>query len=118
MHVKGASVDRVLLVVEAGKFYGVSSAGALIPNSLRRLFHRPAPRLWYFFHRPATRRPIFGRLPLTSIVNITVIGAGIVGICCASYLQRDGHRVTVIDRGAPGEGTSFGNAGILSPGSC
>lgn len=50
--------------------------------------------------------------------NITVIGAGIVGICCASYLQRDGHRVTVVDRGPPGEGTSFGNAGILSPGSC
>ena len=50
--------------------------------------------------------------------NITIIGAGIVGICCASYLQRDGHRVTVIDRGPPGEGTSFGNAGILSPGSC
>ena len=51
-------------------------------------------------------------------MNITVLGAGIVGICCASYLQRDGHRVTVIDRGPPGEGTSFGNAGILSPGSC
>ena len=51
-------------------------------------------------------------------MNITVLGAGIVGICCAAYLQRDGHRVTVIDRGPPGEGTSFGNAGILSPGSC
>ena len=51
-------------------------------------------------------------------MNITVLGAGIVGICCASYLQRDGHQVTVVDRGAPGEGTSFGNAGILSPGSC
>jgi D-amino-acid dehydrogenase len=50
--------------------------------------------------------------------NVTVIGAGIVGMCCAAYLQRDGHRVTVIDRGPPGEGTSFGNAGILSPGSC
>jgi len=50
--------------------------------------------------------------------NITVLGAGIVGICCAAYLQRDGHQVTVVDRGEPGEGTSFGNAGILSPGSC
>ena len=50
--------------------------------------------------------------------NITVLGAGIVGICCAASLQRDGHRVTVIDRGPPGEGTSFGNAGILSPASC
>ena len=50
--------------------------------------------------------------------NITVLGAGIVGICCAAYLRRDGHQVTLVDRGAPGEGTSFGNAGILSPASC
>jgi D-amino-acid dehydrogenase len=50
--------------------------------------------------------------------NVTVLGAGIVGICCAAYLQRDGHRVTLIDRAEPGRGTSFGNAGILSPGSC
>lgn len=50
--------------------------------------------------------------------RVTVLGAGIVGMCCAAYLQRDGHQVTVIDRGPPGEGTSFGNAGILSPGSC
>lgn len=50
--------------------------------------------------------------------DITVLGAGIVGMCCAAYLQRDGHRVTVVDRQDPGTGTSFGNAGILSPGSC
>jgi len=47
--------------------------------------------------------------------NVTVIGAGIVGICCASYLQRDGHQVTVIDSLPPGEGCSRGNAGLLSP---
>ena len=50
--------------------------------------------------------------------HITVIGAGIVGIATASYLRRDGHRVTVIDRLPPGQYCSFGNAGILSPGSC
>lgn len=50
--------------------------------------------------------------------EVTVIGAGIVGMCCAAFLQRDGCRVTVIDRQAPGTGTSFGNAGILSPASC
>ena len=50
--------------------------------------------------------------------NVTVIGAGIVGIATASYLQRDGHRVTVVDRAPPGEYCSTGNAGILSPGSC
>jgi len=50
--------------------------------------------------------------------NITVLGAGIVGAATAAYLQRDGHTVTLVDMQAPGEYTSFGNAGILSPGSC
>jgi D-amino-acid dehydrogenase len=50
--------------------------------------------------------------------NITIIGAGIVGIATASYLRRDGHAVTVVDKRPPGEYCSFGNAGILSPGSC
>ncbi|HYK14225.1 MAG TPA: FAD-dependent oxidoreductase, partial [Burkholderiales bacterium] len=49
--------------------------------------------------------------------KITIIGAGIVGVATAAYLRRDGHEVTVIDRLPPGEYTSFGNAGILSPGS-
>ncbi|HJQ61959.1 MAG TPA: FAD-dependent oxidoreductase, partial [Burkholderiales bacterium] len=50
--------------------------------------------------------------------KITVIGAGIVGIATACYLRRDGHDVTVVDMRPPGEYCSFGNAGILSPGSC
>ncbi|BBK32683.1 FAD-dependent oxidoreductase [Allostella humosa] len=44
-----------------------------------------------------------------------MIGAGIVGMSCATHLLRDGHQVTVIDRLPPGEGTSFGNAGMISP---
>lgn len=43
--------------------------------------------------------------------HATVIGAGIVGISSAAFLQRAGYRVTVIDRVPPGEGCSFGNAG-------
>jgi glycine/D-amino acid oxidase-like deaminating enzyme len=50
--------------------------------------------------------------------NITIIGAGIVGIATACHLRRDGHEVTVVDMRPPGEYCSFGNAGILSPGSC
>lgn len=46
--------------------------------------------------------------------HVTVIGAGIVGICAAAYLQRAGCRVTVLDPVPPGESTSFGNAGGLS----
>lgn len=46
--------------------------------------------------------------------DVTVIGAGIVGICCAAYLQREGHAVTVIDSLPPGEACSKGNAGTLA----
>ncbi|HUN49061.1 MAG TPA: FAD-dependent oxidoreductase, partial [Stellaceae bacterium] len=46
--------------------------------------------------------------------TVAVIGAGMVGICAASFLQRDGHQVIVLDPGEPGEGTSFGNAGCLN----
>ena len=43
--------------------------------------------------------------------KVIVVGAGVVGVCCASYLQRQGHDVTLIERGAPGEGCSLGNSG-------
>ena len=43
--------------------------------------------------------------------HATVIGAGIVGVSSAAFLQRAGYRVTLIDRLPPGEGCSFGNAG-------
>ena len=49
-------------------------------------------------------------------LDVAVVGAGIVGVSCALFLQADGHRVTLIDRAAPGEGTSFGNAGPASDG--
>lgn len=48
--------------------------------------------------------------------GVTIVGAGIVGMCCALRLQRDGHRVTVIDPRPPGTATSFGNAGIIASG--
>lgn len=50
--------------------------------------------------------------------HIVVVGAGIVGVCTASYLQREGFRVTLVDRQPPGNGASFGNAGSLSPSAC
>ena len=48
--------------------------------------------------------------------RFTVVGAGIVGVCCAFALLRDGHRVTLIDRDEPGRGCSFGNGGIVQIG--
>ena len=47
--------------------------------------------------------------------HVGVIGAGIVGICSAAYLQREGYRVTFVDAEEPGTMTSFGNAGAIWP---
>ena len=46
--------------------------------------------------------------------HIAIIGAGIVGVSTALWLQRDGHQVTLIDRKGPAEGTSYGNGGVLA----
>ena len=46
--------------------------------------------------------------------RVGVIGAGIVGLCAALWLQRDGHRVFLVEPGNPGEGASFGNAGCFN----
>lgn len=43
-----------------------------------------------------------------------VIGAGIVGVSSALWLARAGHDVTLIDKGQPGMGTSYGNGCILA----
>lgn len=46
--------------------------------------------------------------------TVAIVGAGIVGISAALYLQRGGRDVVLIDRLEPGEGASFGNAGVLA----
>ena len=46
--------------------------------------------------------------------KVGVIGAGMVGVCVASFLQRAGHDVFIVEPGNPGEGTSFGNAGAFN----
>jgi D-amino-acid dehydrogenase len=47
--------------------------------------------------------------------NVTIIGGGVIGLCCAYYLQKEGYEITVIERGDITDGTSFGNAGYVSP---
>ena len=46
--------------------------------------------------------------------TVAIIGAGIVGVSTAIWLQRDGHDVILIDKIGPGEGASFGNGGVLA----
>ncbi|MBY4677740.1 NAD(P)/FAD-dependent oxidoreductase [Marinobacterium arenosum] len=50
--------------------------------------------------------------------DITVLGAGIIGISCAVQLQAKGLKVAVIDRVAPGDATSHGNAGVFAVCGC
>ncbi len=46
--------------------------------------------------------------------HVAVIGAGVVGASTALSLRRAGFEVTLIERGEPGMGASYGNAGLLS----
>lgn len=52
-------------------------------------------------------------------MHVAVIGAGIVGACCAIELVRDGHSVTLIDADEPGgeQAASYGNGAWISPAS-
>ncbi len=52
------------------------------------------------------------------VPSYTVIGAGLVGVCCALHLQREGFRVRLVEKGEPGRGASFGNAGSFGTASC
>jgi D-lysine oxidase len=42
-----------------------------------------------------------------------VLGAGIVGVSVALHLVKRGLAVALVDRSEPGQGTSYGNAGII-----
>ncbi len=48
-------------------------------------------------------------------MKVTIVGAGVIGLCSAYYLQKEGYEVTVIERGDITDGCSFGNMGYISP---
>ena len=48
-------------------------------------------------------------------MKVTIIGGGVVGLCCAYYLNKEGYEITVIDRNDITDGCSFGNMGYISP---
>ena len=50
-------------------------------------------------------------------MEVLILGAGVIGVTTAYELVNEGYQVTVIDRQSkPAMETSFGNAGLISPG--
>lgn len=68
---------------------------------------------------PPPYHPLFPRKgPLVTIDNacdIAVIGGGVIGVAAALELARRGRSVTLLERDRVGHGSSFGNAGWLTP---
>ncbi|MCT1458367.1 FAD-binding oxidoreductase [Aestuariimicrobium sp. p3-SID1156] len=62
---------------------------------------------------PAALRPTS---PGATEAHVVIVGAGIVGLSTAWFLQERGVRVTVLDRTGVAAGASWGNAGWISPG--
>jgi D-amino-acid dehydrogenase len=47
--------------------------------------------------------------------EVLIIGGGIIGLCSAYYLQKEGRKVTVIDKSDFSSGASYVNAGYITP---
>ena len=47
--------------------------------------------------------------------RVIIVGGGVAGLCCAYYLRREGHEVTVVESNRVGSGASFANGGWLCP---
>ena len=47
--------------------------------------------------------------------EIIIVGGGIIGLSCAYFLNKSGHKVTVIDQSKMDGGASYVNAGYLAP---
>jgi D-amino-acid dehydrogenase len=47
--------------------------------------------------------------------QIHIIGGGVIGLCSAWYLSKEGYDVTIIDSNTYEDGTSHGNAGMVVP---
>ncbi|MEM9144255.1 MAG: FAD-dependent oxidoreductase, partial [Bacteroidota bacterium] len=43
--------------------------------------------------------------------KVIVVGGGIIGLCTAYYLHKEGHHVEVIDKSGMDGGASYVNAG-------
>lgn len=48
-------------------------------------------------------------------MKIAIVGCGVIGLCSAYYLNKQGFEVTIIDEGDGSDNCSYGNAGYFSP---
>ncbi|CCH56184.1 FAD dependent oxidoreductase [Fibrisoma limi BUZ 3] len=48
-------------------------------------------------------------------MKIGIIGGGVSGLFSAYYLRKEGHEVTLLDKGSLDDGCSHGNAGMIVP---
>ena len=48
--------------------------------------------------------------------KVVVVGAGVIGVCCAYFLAKRGASVVVLERDEIACGSSYGNAGTIAPG--
>ena len=44
-----------------------------------------------------------------------VIGGGVIGVCSAYYLAREGFAVTLVEKADVAAGSSYGNSGLIVP---
>ncbi|GIQ58460.1 amino acid dehydrogenase [Flavobacterium collinsii] len=47
--------------------------------------------------------------------RVSIIGGGIIGLCTAYYLAKEGYEVTIFDQSPMDDGCSYGNAGMIVP---
>src|SRR6218665_241022 len=74
---------------------------------------RVAPFLPFCLHRDC--KSVFRIFSHRDMSKIAIVGGGIIGLSTAYYLQREGHDITVFDRGDLSESCSIGNAGMIVP---
>jgi D-amino-acid dehydrogenase len=47
--------------------------------------------------------------------DVLIMGGGVIGLACALYLLKAGASVRVLEQGLPGNGSSHGNCGTITP---
>lgn len=47
--------------------------------------------------------------------KVSIVGGGIIGLCSAYYLAKEGYEVVVFDKSDMTDGCSYGNAGMIVP---